>query len=91
MLDSYHAANHDYRPYIQRARRLRSEAFHVALGSVAGAVLRWLRAGFERLNCRRIQHRAEKQLNTLSSAMLKDIGVSRGEISWRVREALPCS
>ena len=37
-----------------------------------------------------VQHSAEKELRGLSNVMLKDIGVSRGEIHSRVREALPC-
>ncbi len=91
MTDSYRSGNPNYRPYIERARRLRSEAFHAGLSFAGGAALAWLRKGLQRLQCRQKQHRAEQQLLSLSSATLKDIGLSRGEVSWRVREALPCS
>lgn len=91
MLDSYRSTPREYKHYVLRARRLRAEATHAALGFVAGAILTWLRAGLQRQKCRHRQRRAEQSLRALSNSTLKDIGISRGEISWRVREALPCS
>ena len=87
MIDSYRTMNPEYRSYIKRARELRSQAVRAA----GRYVLRWLRNGFQRLKCRLMQHRNERQLHALSNSALKDIGVSRGEISWRVRKAMPCS
>lgn len=91
MMDSYGSSHPDYRPYINRARRLRSDAVYAGLGFVAKAAFKALRVGIEKMKCRRIQRRMEQQLRSLSSATLKDIGLSRGEVTWRVKEALPCS
>ncbi len=90
MLDSYRSTRPEHQSYILRARRLRSEAFHTAFGAVAGGVLGLLRTSLQRLKCRYVQQRAEQELRGLHSAVLRDIGVSRSEISFRVREALPC-
>lgn len=89
-MDSYRSTNPNNRHFIERARRLRSEAFHTAISSVTRVIPAWLRTGFQRLRCWRIQYRAEQELSGLHSAVLKDIGVSRSEIPYRVREALPC-
>ena len=75
MMDSYRTTDPEYRTYIERARRLRSEAFHAGLGFVARATLAWLRTGFQKLKCRQKQRRAEQHLRSLSSATLKDIGI----------------
>jgi uncharacterized protein YjiS (DUF1127 family) len=91
MLDTYRKTPTNYRPYFQRARCLRSEAFHNMLGSTSGTLLAWLRTGVHKLRCWNIQRRAEKELQGLNNTILKDIGVSRGEIFSRAREALPCS
>lgn len=92
MLDSYRTATSpEHRHYIQHARYLRSRAFHTALRAAARAVVTLPRTVLRRLRCRHVQHRAAQQLKALSGATLKDIGLARGEISWRVREALPCS
>lgn len=91
MLDAYRSAPNEYKPYILRARHIRAEAFRTALGTVAGPILAWFGRGFRKLKCRHIQRRAEQKLRSLSSTVLKDIGVSSGEIPWRVREALPCA
>ncbi len=86
MLDAFRTTPLNYRPYILRARRLRSEAFR----GLAGAILAWLRTGLQRLKCGRIQRRAERELRALNNNILKDIGVSRGGISGQVRGAFPC-
>jgi uncharacterized protein YjiS (DUF1127 family) len=91
MLDSYRSAQSEYQSYILRARHIRAQAFRTAPGLMAGAITAWLRTGFQRLRCWRIQYRAEQELQGLHRAVLKDIGVSRSEIPYRVREALPCS
>ena len=87
MLDSYKSALPEYQFHILRARFIRAKAFRAALGSMAG----WLRSAYKRLKCRRIQRRAERELRSLNSTILKDMGVSRSDILWRVREAMPCS
>lgn len=91
MIDSYRTGSPEYRPYINRARRLRSDAVHAGLSFVAQGTVEWLRTGFQKMKCRRTQYRLEQQLRSLSSATLKDIGMTKGEVTWRVQEALPCS
>jgi uncharacterized protein YjiS (DUF1127 family) len=89
-MDSYRSTNPKNRRFIERARHLRSETFHNLIGSVSGAITAWMRTGLQRLKCWRTQYRAEQELRGLNSAVLRDIGVSRSEIPYRVREALPC-
>ena len=87
MLDSYKSALPEYQYYILRARIIRARAFRAALSSMA----RWPRSALKRLKCRRKQRRAERELRSLNSATLKDMGISRSEIPRRVHEAMPCS
>ena len=92
MIDSYRTGNPDYRPYLNRARNASARMlFTAGLSFLAQAAVKGLRSGFEKMKCRRVQRRMEQQLRSLSSATLKDIGLSRGEVTWRVKEALPCS
>lgn len=90
MMDAYKSSLPEYRPYILRARKIRSDAIRSALGFMFGAILNGFRRGYKKMKCRRIQRRAEKELRGLSSAVLKDMGVSRSDITWKVREAMPC-
>ena len=87
MLDSYKSTLHEYQYYILRARIIRAKAFRAALGSMTG----WPRSALKKLKCRCKQRRAERELRSLNSVILKDMGVSRSEIPRRVHEAMPCS
>ena len=91
MLDSYRSMSPENQPYISRARKIRAQAFRTGLGIMAGAILSWSRRGIKKMKCWHIQRRAEQQLRGLSNIVLKDMGMSRSDIPWRVRESLPCS
>ena len=67
-----------------------STAHSIALDS-RGRIYDALSYISHKLRCWNIQRRAEKELQGLNNTILKDIGVSRGEIFSRAREALPCS
>lgn len=91
MMDSYRSTPPEYYPYVLRARLIRAEAFRTAISFISGAIRTWFIRGYKKMKCRHIQRRAEQELRSLNNIVLKDMGISRSEITFRVRDAMPCS
>ena len=78
---------------VSRGQRLRAEAFHAALGSVArlvGGLARVLRSGAlaaaARYRAWRKRRVAVAELLALDDRTLRDIGLSRGDVARLVRQ-----
>ncbi|MDA7946539.1 MAG: DUF1127 domain-containing protein [Hyphomicrobiaceae bacterium] len=87
MLDLYINANPHLRPHIVRAHRIRARTFSVLTRRLARALMpAELR---RRIKCRRWRKKAVQELRSLSDFQLKDIGVSRSEILFKVTDTQP--
>lgn len=87
MLYLYTNADPHLRRHIARAHRIRAAMFALLFRRLGRALVP---AGVrQRLACRRLRKRAERELRALSDLQLKDIGVARGEILFRSTAALP--
>lgn len=91
MMDSYRSTPPEYYPYVLRSRLIRAEAFRTALRFISRAIGTWFIRGYKKMKCWHIQRRAEQELRGLNNIVLKDMGITRSEITFRVRDAMPCS
>ena len=87
MLDLYINANPHLRPHIARAHKIRAETFSVLVRRLGRALVP--AEVRRRIKCRRWRKQALRELRSLSDIQLKDIGVGRSEIQFKVTDAQP--
>jgi uncharacterized protein YjiS (DUF1127 family) len=89
MIDLYRNADPAYQPYFERTRQLRAQQALRAIGRIAAFFGALAALPFRLYACRWRRLSAENQLLALDARMLKDIGLSRGEIPSKVADLQP--